>query len=243
MRLKIEIAIVLALSLGQSAVYSMVSLFHSLLSPKGLGGSKVTLNQSLSSSPYFDLTYQLLGFLFGLAPVALTLYLLAGDSNPFNRIGFSARPLIKNVWQGLALAAVIGIPGLGLYFAARSLGLSAQVVTSNLGAYWWTIPVLLLSALGAALLEEVVMVGYLFERLRELGRGKWATILISAAIRGSYHLYQGFGGFIGNFAMGIVFGWAYRKFGRLTPLVIAHFILDAISFVGYAWAKTFITGL
>jgi membrane protease YdiL (CAAX protease family) len=59
-------------------------------------------------------------------------------------------------------------------------------------------------------------------------------ILISATIRGSYHLYQGFGGFIGNFVMGMVFGWAYKKWGRVMPLVLAHFILDAVSFVGYA---------
>ncbi len=34
--------------------------------------------------------------------------------------------------------------------------------------------------------------------------------------------------------MGLVFVWAYKKWGRVTPLVIAHFLLDAFSFVGYA---------
>ncbi|MCX8529763.1 MAG: CPBP family intramembrane metalloprotease [Rhodoluna sp.] len=240
MRLRLELAIVFALSLGKSAAYSVVALIAALTSPKGLGGSSVTINESLSSRPWLDVTYQLLGTGFSLVPVALCLFLLSAYGNPFARIGFGARPIYKNVWQGFALAAVIGLPGLALYFGARQLGLSAQIVTSDLGADWWTIPVLLFSAIGAALLEEVVVVGYLFDRLQKLGRGRWPTIFISAAIRGSYHLYQGFGGFIGNFAMGIVFGWAYRKFGRLTPLVIAHFILDAISFLGYAWAKTFI---
>jgi membrane protease YdiL (CAAX protease family) len=61
-----------------------------------------------------------------------------------------------------------------------------------------------------------------------------AQIVISALVRGSYHLYQGFGGFVGNFVMGLAFGWFYRRFGRLTPLVVAHFLLDAASFVGYA---------
>lgn len=243
MRLKLEVAIVLALSLGKSAVYSIVALIASITSVQGLGGSKVTINQTLSARPLLDLTYQLLGIGFSLVPVALCLFLLGANSNPFEKIGFVVKPLWRNIWQGFALAAAIGIPGLGLYFASRQLGLSAQIVTSDLGAYWWTVPVLLLSALGASLLEEVVVVGYLFDRLQKLGRSYWATILISAAIRGSYHLYQGFGGFVGNFVMGIVFGWAYRKFGRLTPLVIAHLLLDAVSFVGYAWAKTFITWL
>jgi membrane protease YdiL (CAAX protease family) len=242
-KLRVEVAIVLALSLGKAAVYSIVSIIETLTSPAGLAGSKVTINQTLSDRPLLDLTYQLLGILFSLVPVALCLYFLSDTGNPFKRIGFEAKPLAKNTLQGLGLAAAIGIPGLGLYFAARQLGLSAQIVTSDLSSYWWTVPVLLLSALGAALLEEVIMVGYLFDRLNQLGRGAWSSILISAAMRGCYHLYQGFGGFIGNFAMGIAFGWAYRKFGRLTPLVVAHFVLDAVSFVGYAWAKTFLTWL
>jgi membrane protease YdiL (CAAX protease family) len=242
-KLKLELALVLGLSLGKSAVYSIVSLVAALTSTVGLGGSKVTINQSVSERPLFDLTYQVLGIAFSMVPVALCLFLLSDRGNPFKLIGFETKPIAKNVWQGLALAAVIGIPGLGLYLSARSLGLSAQIETTNLSSYWWTVPVLLLSAVGAALLEEVIMVGYLFERLNQLGRSKWATITISAAIRGSYHLYQGFGGFVGNFVMGIAFGWAYRKFGRLTPLVVAHFVLDAVSFVGYAWAKTFIAGL
>jgi membrane protease YdiL (CAAX protease family) len=34
--------------------------------------------------------------------------------------------------------------------------------------------------------------------------------------------------------MGLIFGWAYRKWGRVMPLILAHFFLDAVSFVGYA---------
>jgi membrane protease YdiL (CAAX protease family) len=34
--------------------------------------------------------------------------------------------------------------------------------------------------------------------------------------------------------MGLAFTWAYKKWGRLSPLVFAHFILDTVSFVGYA---------
>jgi membrane protease YdiL (CAAX protease family) len=132
------------------------------------------------------------------------------------------------------LAAAIGIPGLGLYVASRFLGLSSKIVPAELPDYWWAVPILLLAAVKAGLLEEVLIVGYLFDRLTKLGLTDRAQILISAAIRGSYHLYQGFGGFIGNFVMGLVFGWAYKKWGKVMPLFFAHFILDAVSFVGYA---------
>jgi len=64
--------------------------------------------------------------------------------------------------------------------------------------------------------------------------GPWPVIIVSALIRGSYHLYQGFGGFIGNAIMGVVFGWLYTRTKRVLPLIIAHTILDIVSFVGYS---------
>jgi membrane protease YdiL (CAAX protease family) len=88
--------------------------------------------------------------------------------------------------------------------------------------------------LKASLLEEVLVVGYLINRLTRLGVSDRWQIVICSGLRGSYHLYQGFAGFLGNFAMGLAFTWAYKKWGRLSPLVVAHFILDTVSFVGYA---------
>lgn len=240
MKLKIELVIVFALSLGKSAVYSVLSLIIALTSTAGLAGSKVTINQSYASREWIDLSYHALGFIFSLVPVALAIYLLSGNGNPFKLIGFTMRPFWRNTYEGYGLAALIGLPGIGLYLGARALGLNAEVATSNLNAYWWTIPILLLSALSASLLEEVLVVGYLLERLDRLRFRTWAAILTSAALRGSYHLYQGFGGFVGNFAMGVLFGYLYKKYGRLTPLVIAHFVLDAVSFVGYSFAKQFL---
>jgi membrane protease YdiL (CAAX protease family) len=67
--------------------------------------------------------------------------------------------------------------------------------------------------------------------------------LLSAVLRGSYHLYQGFGGFIGNFFMGLLFGYLYQRWGRVMPLVMAHFLLDATIFVGYAALKDVLTFL
>ena len=93
---------------------------------------------------------------------------------------------------------------------------------------------LLFAALRAALLEEVLVVGYLFNRFDLLGLRPRTTLLASALLRGSYHLYQGFGGFLGNAIMGLVFGLAYRRWGKTMPLVIAHFLLDAVAFVGFA---------
>jgi membrane protease YdiL (CAAX protease family) len=56
-------------------------------------------------------------------------------------------------------------------------------------------------------------------------------------VRGSYHLYQGFGGFVGNLVMGLLFGWVYTRTRRVGPLVVAHTLLDVVAFVGYALLK------
>ena len=59
-------------------------------------------------------------------------------------------------------------------------------------------------------------------------------IIVSALIRGSYHLYQGFGGFVGNLIMGVIFGLIYLRWKRVAPLIVAHTVLDIAGFVGYA---------
>jgi len=107
------------------------------------------------------------------------------------------------------------------------------VVPAALNDVWWAVPVLILQALKNAVLEEVVVVGYLITRLRELNWPTWAVLGCSAVLRGSYHLYQGFGPFLGNAVMGLVFGEWFRRRGRVMPLVVAHTLIDIVSFVGY----------
>ena len=108
--------------------------------------------------------------------------------------------------RGAALAALIGGTGLALYLTAYKLGISLNVVPEDLPAIWWRIPVLILNAAQNGILEEVLVIGYLLRRLDQLDWKPWHAILFAAVLRGSYHLYQGFGGFLGNAAMGIIFG-------------------------------------
>ena len=60
-----------------------------------------------------------------------------------------------------------------------------------------------------------------------------AVILISATFRASYHLYQGYSAFIGNFLMGLIFAYYFHRTSRVAPLVLAHFLINAVAFVGY----------
>ena len=108
------------------------------------------------------------------------------------------------------------------------------MVPSTIGDHWWRLPALILWAIANSGAEEVLVVAYLITRLRQLGWSENSSLLASAVLRGTYHLYQGFGGGLGNVAMGLVFGRYWQKTGRLWPLVIAHATIDSVAFVGYA---------
>ena len=233
--LRWEIVAVLAVSLGASGLYAVVDFIGSLTARRALGRQHAVLNGSLAPGrPLLDLFLQLTNITLSLAPVLLVLYLLARAGERPSSIGLDGRQPGRDLARGAALAAVIGGSGLGLYLAAYHLGVELNVVAENLPDVWWRIPVLLASAVQNAVLEEVVVIGYLLSRLDRLGVRPSRAIALSAVIRGSYHLYQGAGAFIGNAVMGAIFGVLYRRWGRVMPLIIAHALIDAVAFVGYA---------
>ncbi|QKJ19100.1 CPBP family intramembrane glutamic endopeptidase [Microbacterium hominis] len=236
-RLWWQIGILLALSVGRSALYSVLQLIEALGQDVSLGAQATQVNPSANAREFWDVLYQFLGQFFALVPVALAIYFLwEPGRSAFRLIGLDFRRFGGDLARGILLVLVIGVPGLGLYALGRVLGITVQVGAAPLDASWWTVPLLLLAAVRAGLTEEVIFLGYLFDRLRRLGWGWWTIILSTAALRGAYHAYQGIGPIIGNVAMGIVFGWCYRRWGRVMPLVIAHTLIDVVAFVGYPLA-------
>ena len=90
-----------------------------------------------------------------------------------------------------------------------------------------------MNAAQAALLEEIIVLGYLVTRLQQLSFSPVAAIVTAAVLRGSYHLYQGWGGFAGNLLMGLLFGVLFLRWRRTWPFVVAHFLLDVSAGVGF----------
>lgn len=236
-RLRVEMLIVLAISLGQSAVRAVLSIIEKMTRPEPLSQQTTRINTSATPDrPWLDLAYQVVGVTFPLMPVVLVLFLLAihyrPQEGPFRVMGFDLRrPGFDLAW-GFGVFAVIGVAGLAFYLFAVEIGINTQVSTANLAANWWTVPILLARAVMNGVLEEVVMIGYLFTRWAQTGGKMWVIIVVSAVVRGGYHLYQGWGGFIGNLVMGLAFGWLYLKIKRVMPLVITHSLLDIFAFLG-----------
>ncbi|MFF2848210.1 CPBP family intramembrane glutamic endopeptidase [Streptomyces sp. NPDC058001] len=233
--LRNETLIVLGLSLGASGVAALISFVGSVTKPGGLKDQAATLNASAAPGrPWLDLAWQLFGIASALVPVALVAHLLMREGAGLRTIGFDRTRPWPDLGRGAVVAAVIGSTGIGFYLAVRALGFNLTVVPEALPDVWWKYPVLILSAVQNSVLEEVIVVGYLLRRLGQLGWSPGTALVASSVLRGSYHLYQGIGGFLGNVAMGVVFVYLYRRWGRVGPLVVAHALLDIGAFVGYA---------
>ncbi|WP_193045813.1 CPBP family intramembrane glutamic endopeptidase [Mycolicibacterium baixiangningiae] len=231
---RIEIAVVLAVTFGLSAYTASLRLLESVL--LGLSGQVVALNPRRSTFDLLDLGLNLAGVFQLLAWGALGVYLLWRSGFRLADIGL-ARPRVRpDLLGGLGLAALIGLPGLALYQVARVLGLNASVEPAELYDTWWRIPVLLAMSFANGWAEEIIVVGFLLTRLRQLRVNPVVAIVAASLLRGAYHLYQGFGAGLGNVAMGLVFGYVWHRTGRLWPLIIAHALIDAVAFVGYALA-------
>lgn len=229
----VELVIVFSVTLGLSALRSLLSLVDSLLAEAALADQRVALNVSQATNQLIDFLRQLLSAGQLVAWGALGLYLLWRAGMKLSQIGLDRHRLRGDLARAAGLAALIGIPGLAFYLVARAVGANLTVVPTALDD-WWQYLTLTLSAFGNAWAEEVLVVGYLITRLRQLGLRENSSLLVSALLRGSYHFYQGFGGFVGNVVMGLVFGRVWQRTNRLWPLVLAHFLIDFVAFVGYA---------
>jgi membrane protease YdiL (CAAX protease family) len=162
--------------------------------------------------------------------VLLALYFLRMDNIKIGLIP------VKRDWViGISLPLIIGIPGIALYAVALNLGLTSRIVPSALGDYWWTPVVLVLAALRSGLQEEIIAVAFFAKKLKIIRPEITiiSVIILSSLFRASYHLYQGFSAFIGNFVMGLVFGYLFMRTGRVAPLVIAHTIMNTAVFIGF----------
>ncbi len=227
-----EVLVVLMLSVLASAVYAILDLLSAPLR----GVYVAAGNQSN------EFLKQILGFVFGLAPVYLVLHIVRRDGEGIGAIGLGADRPRQDIGRGLILFAVVAAGGLAIYLGAVALGVNRFVVPVPPLGHWWTVPALLLNAAAAALLEEIIVLGYLVTRLQQLRWSAVAAVTGAALLRGSYHLYQGWGGFMGNLLMGLLFGFLFLRWRRTWPFVVAHLLLDVGAGVGFLLFRRHLPG-
>jgi membrane protease YdiL (CAAX protease family) len=219
-----EILVVLSLSFLRPVAFAILSLVEA-----PIAGMIVAAADQSS-----QLTRQLVGIVIALAPVFLVVHLVRRSGEGLEVVGLSTDRPAQDLARGALLFVVVGLAGIGVYLGAVELGVNRFVVPTPPLGHWWTIPALVLGAVESGLVEEIVVLGYLVTRLRQLSWSPAAAIVTSALIRGGYHLYQGWGGFVGNLAMGLLFGFLFLRWGRRTwPFVVAHALLDIGAGIGF----------
>lgn len=243
-RYGLEVVAVLAVSYGMSGLYALLTFVRNEVQTRGHlanAAPAIAVAGPHTTYPWLDLADDLADVLSGLAPAFLAIVLLL--RSPAGRgLGIGLDRLRSvDVIQGLGFCALIGLPGLGLVWAAHAYGLNTQLAIVDLPDVWYRVPILLLNAAQDGIGEEIVVGAFVLTRLRQLGWSDSRALGTAAVLRGSYHLYQGIGGFLGNVVMGLIFGWWFQRTRRVVPLVIAHFLIDAISFIAVVYLRSHIS--
>ncbi|HYC03705.1 MAG TPA: type II CAAX endopeptidase family protein [Azospirillaceae bacterium] len=128
---------------------------------------------------------------------------------------------------------VLVLPALG---APRPDMSAFQALRGDKAEYlYWLIPV----ALGSAAVgEELLMRGFVLNRFARLlghaGGAPYAAIVAQAALFGVLHAYQGIGGVLTTFAVGLGIGLVYRWGGaNLWACILLHGLIDAVTMTAF----------
>lgn len=170
----------------------------------------------------------------------------------------------KATWVGLGLVLPrgkrewvinIGLALLTVVIVFLAMGLILDPVLSHFGLekpddvadrfqFFLGKPFLFISYLitvvwiGAALGEELLMRGFLLNRLSDFfGKSKsawFASLMIHSIIFGMLHIYQGLAGIITATVIAIIFGVVYLiAKSRLFPVILAHLLINTVSLTAY----------
>lgn len=223
-RLVAELVIVLAVFPLPYAVSAVQALVAYLLGEGA--GSRIPI--LFAGHKGIGFPFVLVEVLLPLAAGALVLYLLSvpgGDGGPA-AIGLDRKQIRADLALLLpvfAFCELIPIAGGGLVLHALGVR-SPTPATGGLPAYYGIAYVAM--AVVAGIVEEIVVLGYLVRRLEQLGLRPLWVVVLAVAVRGSYHLYYGWG-VLPILAWATVSVLLYRRFRRLAPFVIVHALWDS----------------
>jgi membrane protease YdiL (CAAX protease family) len=140
--------------------------------------------------------------------------------------GFNRRTIPQAVVFVIAANLILAVLQLTLF--TQSPGsfneITAMIPQTTFAKWIWVI----LCAI-VAVGEELTFRGYILTRITRLAGGRvWVGVLASTIAFASGHLYQGLGGLVIIAVYGLMFAGLYLYTGSLYPLIIAHFLQDAM---------------
>jgi len=158
---------------------------------------------------------------------ALALGILARRRYPMLRLRPS--PTWADTGLGLGLAIAGYVAWWVTYLAIAPANVSDQPISQMVDASHRSLGLVLLASVANGLYEEVFLLGYLMNAVRNLGAS--AAIGLTCLVRLLYHLYQGPIGALSITVWGIVAGLFHWRTGRLWSVVVAHELMDFAALV------------
>ena len=84
-------------------------------------------------------------------------------------------------------------------------------------------------AVTAGLCEEFLYRGFAMAALARAGLGAWLVVLASSLLFGLAHSYQGKGGMVMTFVVGLVLGVSRLTYNSLVPAIVWHGAVDVVA--------------
>ena len=135
----------------------------------------------------------------------------------------------------LSVVIVLIVLFIGNLLITKILGLFTHNVISRkfldyISLFKTNIPLLIFTALTAAVVEELIFRGYIQTRLENIFKSPVLGIVISSILFAIVHLsYRTLSNFIVPFFIGAVFSFFYWKYKNIKILIFCHFLWDVFA--------------
>jgi membrane protease YdiL (CAAX protease family) len=135
-------------------------------------------------------------------------------------IGYRRESLASDAGQAFALA----VGGVAIIMAAQALQAplfgDEPIPFHRWAIVWWT----LVTSVTAGVAEELYFRGFLFRRLGFLSAP--ALVGVTSLAFSVWHIAPNL--LLHTFLVGVLWGWAYLRAGRLFPVMLAHVATDVV---------------
>jgi len=205
-------------------INAVLSFFHSY------SGASEQRFPSVVTNDVANLLLGMLAYLPVFAVVPIALFLLWRTGQGRRELGLGLPSFTRDVFPGLGIGAAAFAIEIAMIIPFSSLITKHSKLINTVGVghfpKYYVIEGIFMAAI-TAVTEEVLVNGYLITRLYQLGWSPRTSLVLSLALRTSYHVYYGFG-----FLLTIPFGYlvtrSFQKHAKLNRPIVAHFLYDAI---------------
>jgi len=218
--LVVELIVVFVVTLGLSSGAALLNLVEVLNSriPPGVNVFILTIPGHSTLAVTVSIVYLII-HVGGI--VGLVAYILSRSGESLKTLGFSWAPR-----RDIGLLLPFGLLALSLQHFGYLLPMAGQPPTVSSGVGTFPVPAAyavtgVLRSIEAGIVEEVVVLGFVITRLRQLGVHPVLVIAISALLRASYHIEYGWAA-AGPLLFGVGMGIAYMFTRRLMPAIVVH---------------------